>query len=66
MDLIVNGDKLSVPESTDLSELLTQLGLGRVKVAVELNREIVPRSQYSGYPLKDGDALEIVHAIGGG
>ena len=66
MQLTVNGDKLSVPDGATLSELLTQLGLARVKVAVELNREIVPRSRHADYPLKDGDALEIVHAIGGG
>jgi sulfur carrier protein len=66
MQLTVNGDKLSVPENVTLTELLTQLGLARVKVAVELNQQIVPRSQHSDYLLKDGDALEIVHAIGGG
>jgi sulfur carrier protein len=66
MQLTVNSDKLTVPEGVTLAELLTQLGLARVKVAVELNQQIVPRSQHSDYPLKDGDALEIVHAIGGG
>jgi len=66
MQLTVNGDKLTVPEQVTLAELLTQLGLAKVKVAVELNRQIVPRSQHSDYLLKDGDALEVVHAIGGG
>ncbi len=66
MQVIVNGDTLMVPEQVTLTELLTQLGLGRVKVAVELNQQIVPRSQHSEYLLKEGDALEIVHAIGGG
>lgn len=66
MHLSVNGDNINVPDGTTLSELLTQLGLAKVKVAVELNREIVPRSQHHDHPLNDGDALEIVHAIGGG
>ena len=38
----------------------------RVKVAVERNAEIVPRSRYADTPLESGDALEIVHLIGGG
>jgi sulfur carrier protein len=66
MQLTVNGDKLTVPDEVTLAELLAQLGLAKVKVAVELNQQIVPRSQHSDYLLKDGDALEIVHAIGGG
>ena len=66
MQIIVNGDTLDFPKGADLAQLLTQLGLGQAKIAVEVNREIVPRSQYNAYTLKDGDALEIVQAIGGG
>ncbi len=66
MHLSVNGDSMQLPAGTTLSELLTQLGLANVKVAVELNREILPRSKHHDYPLSHGDALEIVHAIGGG
>ena len=46
--------------------LLTRLELDARKVAVELNEEIVPRSRYGVTMLASGDALEIVHFIGGG
>lgn len=46
--------------------LLTRLELDARKVAVELNEEIVPRSRYGATMLASGDALEIVHFIGGG
>jgi thiamine biosynthesis protein ThiS len=46
--------------------LLVRLELDAKKVAVECNEEIVPRSRYADTILGDGDALEIVHFIGGG
>lgn len=46
--------------------LLVTLGLDGRKIAVERNEEIVPRSRYADTWLQDGDALEIVHFIGGG
>jgi len=49
-----------------VSGLLIQLGLDTRKVAVERNEEIVPRSRYAETWLASGDALEIVHFIGGG
>ena len=66
MEVCVNGKKVSVPAGSSLSTLLQQLSLGSGKIAVELNREIVPRSQYDSLLLKDGDQLEVVQAIGGG
>lgn len=49
-----------------VSGLLVTLGLDTKKVAVERNEEIVPRSRYAETWLVSGDALEIVHFIGGG
>ncbi len=49
-----------------LSALLGMLGLDARKVAIERNQEIVPRSRYAETWLASGDALEIVHFIGGG
>jgi sulfur carrier protein len=46
--------------------LVIQLGLADKRVAMEVNLEIIPRSRYGDQPLKDGDKVEIVHAIGGG
>ncbi|WP_149536297.1 sulfur carrier protein ThiS [Siccirubricoccus phaeus] len=64
--LTVNGEARSVPEGTSVAGLLAQIGLAERKVAVERNLEIVPRSRYAETLLAAGDAIEIVHFIGGG
>jgi len=66
MHLFVNGEEKSFPESASLAQLIEQLGMKGDRVAVELNREIVPRSQWADTQLCDGDRLEIVHFVGGG
>lgn len=65
MKVCVNGENVTVPAGSTLSVLIQELSLGG-KIAVELNREIVPRSQYDSLQLSEGDRLEIVQAIGGG
>jgi len=65
MNLIINGEnQVSLAET--LSALLDQLGMKSDRVAVELNREIVPRDQWAHTRLADGDRIEIVHFVGGG
>ncbi len=64
--LTVNGETLELPGPNNVAGLVAHLGLDVRKVAVELNREIVPRSTYTQAVLADGDILEIVHFIGGG
>ena len=66
MEVCVNGNPVSVPAGFTLAMLIQQLSLGGDKIAVELNRDIVPRSQYDALQLTEGDQLEIVQAIGGG
>lgn len=66
MQVTVNGDTVQLNNGASLVDLLAQLKLADAKIAVELNQEIVPRSQYQEHMLKDNDQLEIVHAIGGG
>jgi thiamine biosynthesis protein ThiS len=66
MDLFVNGEQKTFSESLSLAQLIEQLGMKGDRVAVELNREIVPRAQWSATELRDGDRLEIVHFVGGG
>jgi len=65
MNLIINGESRVVSVET-LSVLVEQLGMKSDRVAVEVNREIVPRDRWSQTQLKDGDRLEIVHFVGGG
>ena len=66
MHLFINGEEKEFANTLSLAELVEQLGMKGDRVAVELNREIVPRAQWAGTRLKDGDRLEIVHFVGGG
>jgi thiamine biosynthesis protein ThiS len=66
LGLTVNGEPMSLARGTTLAGLIAELGLDTRKVAVERNREIVPRSTYAEVVLDEADALEIVHFIGGG
>ncbi len=64
--LRVNGEARELPAGTTVSALLEGIGLAARKVAVERNEEIVPRTLYATTVLAEGDAVEIVHFIGGG
>lgn len=65
MELIINGDKTTTDAAT-LSELITEMGLAGQPVAVELNRQVVPKRQHEQTQLTDGDRLEVVTLVGGG
>lgn len=62
----VNGADVSLAADSTLAELLAAIGLAEARVAVELNQSILPRSQHGTQRLSQDDAIEIVHAIGGG
>lgn len=64
--ITLNGEPRRVPAGQSIAGLVTGLGLKPEKVAVERNREIVPRSTLAAVMLADGDELEIVHFVGGG
>ncbi len=66
MRLMINGNDQSFADSLTLAQLIEHLGMKDDRVAVELNREIVSRTQWQETSLKDGDRLEIVHFVGGG
>ncbi|PWK43059.1 sulfur carrier protein ThiS [Pseudomonas sp. OV226] len=66
MRIQLNGESLELPDGETVAALLTRLELTGRRVAVELNLDIVPRSQHAGTALNDGDSVEVVHAIGGG
>lgn len=66
MHIQLNGEPYSLPDGLTLSALLERLELSGRRVAIELNQDIVPRSQHADTILKDGDQVEVVHAIGGG
>lgn len=66
MHITVNGKPLEVPDGLTVRTLVEHLGLGDGPVAVERNREIVPRAEHSSSPVSAGDSLEFVHFVGGG
>jgi len=66
MNLFVNGEPASAAEGATVETLLEQMGLPQKGVAVERNREIVPRSLYATTRIADGDRIEIVQFVGGG
>ena len=66
MRLKINGEEKEVAGVSSLADLVDSLAMKADRVAVELNREIVPRAEWAGTRLKDGDELEIVHFVGGG
>lgn len=66
MQIQVNGNIIDVEDNMTLGALLTQMDLGERRVAIELNLEIIPRSQHAETTLAANDRVEIVHAIGGG
>jgi sulfur carrier protein len=65
MRITVNGAPHDVPEGVTVRGLLDTLGLG-THVAVEQNRDVVPRSEHASRPVAEGDTFEIVHFVGGG
>ena len=66
MNITVNGESRSLEPGTSLGQLVENLGLKGKRIAVEVNRDIVPRSEYENFRLSDNDTIEIVNAIGGG
>lgn len=66
MEITVNGDKHEVPDQLTVAALLERFGLPTVRVAVERNRDIVPRRLFAETKLAAGDQLEIVTFVGGG
>lgn len=66
MQIKINGRAEEVAEQLSAAQLLEQMGLGGKRLALEINRDIVPRSLWHEHRLNPGDEVEIVHAIGGG
>ena len=66
MKIELNGAPHQLLQPISIATLLASNGYAGRPVAVEVNREIVPRSRHSEHLLRDGDRVEIVHALGGG
>ena len=66
MKLTVNGEPREVPPTATVADLLLLLDVRAPRVAVEVNRSIVPRAGHAAHRLAEGDAVEIVTFVGGG
>lgn len=66
MQIFVNGAARQVPVDCNVEQLLTEMQLAGRRCALEINREIVPRSAYAARKLRGADQVEIIHAVGGG
>jgi thiamine biosynthesis protein ThiS len=62
----VNGDELRLPRGASVTLLLDRLKVSTPRVAVERNREILPKSSYASTLLEEGDTFEVVEFVGGG
>jgi len=66
IEITVNGDTRRVPRGTTVADLVAELGLSDRRVAVERNRDVVPRAEHERAVLATGDKLEVVSFVGGG
>ena len=67
IEIVMNGEKQSIPEHSTVRRLLEELGVAhREGTAVAVNMEVVPRTAHTAIVLQAGDHVEIVQAVGGG
>ena len=66
MNIFLNGKEKQVDSETTLKQLIENEGMAGKRLAAEVNREIITKSEHINFILNEGDAIEIVHAIGGG
>jgi sulfur carrier protein len=66
MEIELNGERRQVPQDATLAEILMFLGLPRDRVAVELNRSIIRKTDWESCRVEAGSEVEVVHFVGGG
>ena len=66
MTIVLNGEDKQIDSQSNIEQLLKSLNLDDKRLAVEINQEIIPRSDFSSRILNESDRVEIVQAIGGG
>lgn len=66
MQIVLNGESHDIADDATLSELIGTLDLQTTRYAVEINEELIPRSEHATHALQADDRIEIVQAIGGG
>jgi thiamine biosynthesis protein ThiS len=66
MRVLLNGEEREIPDGLTIWGLVEHLKLNPERIAVERNREVVPRAEWAAVRIQEGDRLEIVHFVGGG
>jgi thiamine biosynthesis protein ThiS len=66
MVAMVNGEPRSIEDGRTVADLIAELRLGGRRIAVEINRDIVPATEYARRAIHEGDTIEIVRFVGGG
>ena len=66
MNLMVNGENLEIDKHLNAQDLITQLGYQDQRIALEINKVIIPKSKHTKFNLNDGDKIEVIKAVGGG
>jgi sulfur carrier protein len=66
VNYVLNGESHSTPTPLSVLELLQSFELAKRRVAVAINAEVVPRSRFAEVFIRDGDRIEVIHAVGGG
>ena len=66
MNILLNGDNKQFDDNLTATQLVDKLGLQGKRIAMEVNQEIVPRSQYDSFQFSENDQVEIINAVGGG
>lgn len=66
MKIRLNGEDFEIQQAATLTQLIEMMTLQSSRYAIEVNNDIVPRSEHGSYSLKQGDHVEVVQAIGGG
>jgi sulfur carrier protein len=66
INVTVNGQALCLPMGTSVRELIEQRGFPEHGIAIAVNREVIPRSRHPDHALQNGDAVDVVQAVGGG
>ena len=66
MKIIVNGEEISLPQNSNIDDLINQLGYQNKRIAIEINETIIPKSKHSSFVLGAKDRIEVINAVGGG
>jgi sulfur carrier protein len=66
ISVTINGEIRKVPAEIDLDRLLELFSLPAKRIAIELNKAVIPRADWPKTPISDGDKIEVVHFVGGG